>query len=43
MSVLRVDLGEIDYRTAIDTMAGWADERRAGTAPTGCSCSAILR
>ena len=28
----RVDLGEIDYLEAIDAMAGWAAERRAGTA-----------
>ncbi|MEV6302041.1 lipoyl(octanoyl) transferase LipB [Actinoplanes sp. NPDC051861] len=29
----RVDLGEVDYESAIRRMAGWADERRAGTAP----------
>ncbi|HWS34400.1 MAG TPA: lipoyl(octanoyl) transferase LipB [Actinoplanes sp.] len=33
MSVQRVDLGEIEYTTAIERMSGWAAERRAGTAP----------
>jgi lipoyl(octanoyl) transferase len=28
----RVDLGEVDYLEAIDAMAGWTAERRAGTA-----------
>jgi lipoyl(octanoyl) transferase len=29
----RVDLGEVPYDEAMRRMAGWADERRAGTAP----------
>ena len=29
----RVDLGEIDYERAVDQMARWADDRRAGLAP----------
>ena len=29
----RVDLGEVPYAEAATAMAGWADERRAGTAP----------
>ncbi|BAL88550.1 putative lipoate-protein ligase [Actinoplanes missouriensis 431] len=31
--LIRVDLGEVDYDTAVREMAGWADERRAGVAP----------
>ena len=31
--LVRVDLGEIGYATAMEQMARWADERRAGTAP----------
>jgi lipoyl(octanoyl) transferase len=29
----RVDLGEVPYGRAIDDMAGWVEERRAGVAP----------
>jgi lipoyl(octanoyl) transferase len=29
----RVDLGEVSYPEALDRMAGWVDERRAGRAP----------
>ncbi|MDR7274739.1 lipoyl(octanoyl) transferase LipB [Catenuloplanes atrovinosus] len=31
--LVRVDLGEVAYGEAVTAMAGWADERRAGTAP----------
>ncbi|MEU4427787.1 lipoyl(octanoyl) transferase LipB [Actinoplanes sp. NPDC024001] len=33
MSLRRVDLGQVEYDTAIRQMAGWAEERRAGTQP----------
>jgi len=29
----RIDLGEVPYREALGLMAGWVEERRAGTAP----------
>ncbi|GIF14220.1 lipoyl(octanoyl) transferase LipB [Actinoplanes teichomyceticus] len=32
-SLQRVDLGQVEYHTAIERMAGWAAERAAGTAP----------
>lgn len=32
-TLVRVDLGEVEYDTAIRQMADWADDRRAGTAP----------
>jgi lipoyl(octanoyl) transferase len=33
MRLLRVDLDEVDYGTAVTWMAEWAEERRAGAAP----------
>ncbi|WP_328475388.1 lipoyl(octanoyl) transferase LipB [Actinoplanes sp. NBC_00393] len=31
--LVRVDLSEVDYDTAVQRMTGWADQRRAGLAP----------
>jgi lipoyl(octanoyl) transferase len=33
VDLVRVDLGEVEYDTAIELMGGWAEERRSGRAP----------
>jgi lipoyl(octanoyl) transferase len=33
MAMRRIDLGEVPYPEALESMAGWVEERRAGLAP----------